>query len=67
MGEPEGDGGQMDKKKGGSELKWVTVVSHISSNFGARWQPAVITRETRNPQTGKIVEASRKDAGTVCA
>ncbi|NPV78410.1 MAG: hypothetical protein HPY59_18795, partial [Anaerolineae bacterium] len=45
------------QKKGGSKPKWVAVVAHTSAKFGAGWQPAVITRKTRDPLTGKIVDA----------
>jgi superfamily II DNA or RNA helicase len=45
------------ERETGSKLKWVAVVAHTSAKFGARWQPAVITRKTRDPLTGKLVNA----------
>jgi hypothetical protein len=45
------------QKTGGTKPKWVAVVAHTSAKFGAGWQPAVVTRKTRDPLTGKIVDA----------
>ena len=45
------------QRTGGSKPKWVAVVAHTSAKFGAGWQPAVVTRKTRDPLTGKIVDA----------
>ena len=45
------------QRTGGSRPKWVAVVAHTSAKFGAGWQPAVITRKTRDPLTGKIINA----------
>jgi hypothetical protein len=45
------------KKTGGSKPKWVAVVAHTSAKFGTGWQPAVVWRKTRDPLTGKIVDA----------
>jgi len=45
------------QRTGGAKPKWVAVVAHTSAKFGAGWQPAVVTRKTRDPLTGKIVDA----------
>jgi hypothetical protein len=45
------------QRTGGSKPKWVAVVAHTSAKFGAGWQPAVVSRKTRDPLTGKIVDA----------
>ena len=45
------------KITGGSKPKWVAVVAHTSAKFGTGWQPAVVWRKTRNPLTGKVVNA----------
>ncbi len=42
---------------GGTKPKWVAIVAHTSAKFGAGWRPAVVTRKTRDPLTGKIVDA----------
>ena len=44
-------------RTGGDKPRWVAVVAHTSAKFGAGWQPAVIWRKTRDPLTGKIVDA----------
>lgn len=48
---------EMAQRAGGAKPKWVAIVAHTSAKFGAGWQPAVITRKTRDPLTGKIVNA----------
>jgi hypothetical protein len=45
------------KRTGGSRPKWVAVVAHTSAKFGTGWQPAVVWRKTRDPLTGKVVDA----------
>ena len=45
------------KRTGGNKPRWVAVVAHTSAKFGIGWQPAVIWRKTRDPLTGKIVDA----------
>ena len=45
------------KRTGGSKPKWIAVVAHTSAKFGTGWQPAVIWRKTRDPLTGKVVDA----------
>ena len=45
------------KRTGGSKPKWVAVVAHTSAKFGTGWQPAVVWRKTRDPLTGKVVNA----------
>ncbi len=45
------------KRTGGSQPKWVAVVAHTSAKFGTGWQPAVVWRKTRDPLTGKVVNA----------
>jgi hypothetical protein len=45
------------KRTGGEKPKWVAIVAHTSAKFGTGWQPAVIWRKTRDPLTGKIVNA----------
>lgn len=45
------------KRTGGDKPRWVAVVAHTSAKFGTGWQPAVIWRKTRDPLTGKIVDA----------
>ena len=45
------------QRTGGSKPKWVAVVAHTSAKFGAGWQPAVVSRKTRDPLTGKMVDA----------
>jgi len=45
------------KRTGGSKPKWVAVVAHTSAKFGTGWQPAVVWRKTRDPLTGKVVDA----------
>jgi hypothetical protein len=45
------------KRNGDPKPKWVAVVAHTSAKFGTGWQPAVIWRKTRDPLTGKIVDA----------
>ncbi len=45
------------KRTGGSKPKWVAVVAHTSAKFGTGWQPAVVRRKTRDPLTGKVVDA----------
>jgi hypothetical protein len=45
------------KRTGGDKPRWVAVVAHTSAKFGTGWQPAVIWRKTRDPLTGKIVNA----------
>ncbi|PKO06220.1 MAG: hypothetical protein CVU41_08940 [Chloroflexi bacterium HGW-Chloroflexi-3] len=44
-------------RTGGNKPRWVAVVAHTSAKFGTGWQPAVIWRKTRDPLTGKIVDA----------
>jgi len=44
-------------RTGGDKPRWVAVVAHTSAKFGTGWQPAVIWRKTRDPLTGKIVDA----------
>jgi hypothetical protein len=44
-------------RTGGDKPRWVAVVAHTSAKFGTGWQPAVIWRKTRDPLTGKIVNA----------
>jgi hypothetical protein len=48
---------EMAKRTGYSKPKWVAVVAHTSAKFGAGWRPAVVSRRTRDPLTGKIVDA----------
>lgn len=45
------------KRTGGLRPKWVAVVAHTSAKFGTGWQPAVVWRKTRDPLTGKVVDA----------
>jgi hypothetical protein len=45
------------KRTGGLQPKWVAVVAHTSAKFGTGWQPAVVWRKTRDPLTGKVVDA----------
>jgi hypothetical protein len=45
------------KKTGGDNPKWVAVVAHTSAKFGTSWQPAIVWKKTRDPLTGKIVDA----------
>jgi len=45
------------KRTGGSKPKWVAVVAHTSAKFGTGWEPAVVWRKTRDPLTGKVVDA----------
>jgi hypothetical protein len=45
------------KRTGGLKPKWVAVVAHTSAKFGTGWQPAVVWRKTRDPLTGKVVDA----------
>jgi hypothetical protein len=45
------------KRTGGDKPRWVAVVAHTSAKFGTAWQPAVTWRKTRDPLTGKIVDA----------
>ena len=45
------------KRTGGLKPKWVAVVAHTSAKFGTGWQPAVVWRKTRDPLTGKVVNA----------
>jgi hypothetical protein len=45
------------KRTGGAKPKWVAVVAHTSAKYGAGWQPAVMFKKTRDPLTGKIVDA----------
>jgi len=48
---------EMAQRTGGAKPKWVAIVAHTSAKFGAGWQPAVITRKTRDPLTSKFVDA----------
>jgi hypothetical protein len=48
---------QMAQRTGGTKPKWVAVVAHTSAKFGAGWQPAVVSRKTRDPLSGGVVEA----------
>ncbi|GAP21878.1 DUF6094 domain-containing protein [Leptolinea tardivitalis] len=45
------------KRTGGSKPKWIAIVAHTSAKFGTGWQPAVVWRKTRDPLTGKVVDA----------
>lgn len=45
------------KENGLPMPKWVAVVANTSAKFGAGWQPAVVTRKTLHPLTGKMVDA----------
>ena len=45
------------QRTGGTKPKWVAVVAHTSAKFGAGWQPAVVSRKTRDPLSGSVVEA----------
>lgn len=45
------------KRTGGSKPKWVAVVAHTSAKFATGWLPAVVWRKTRDPLTGKVVDA----------
>jgi hypothetical protein len=49
--------GDTAKRSGGERPKWVAVVAHTSAKFGSGWQPAVIWRKTKDPLTGKVVNA----------
>ena len=44
-------------RTGSPRPKWVAVVAHTSAKYGAGWQPAFISRKTRDPLTGQIVDA----------
>jgi hypothetical protein len=53
-----GEAARVAKEKGLPAPKWVAVVANTSAKFGAGWQPAVVTRKTLHPLTGKMVDAS---------
>lgn len=45
------------KRTGDAKPKWVAVVAHTSAKYGAGWKPAVTFKKTRDPLTGRIVDA----------